>query len=277
MSVVITQKACDSRNYKNASRTKSDITYIVVHYTGDNGDTAENNGDYFANNYTGTSAHIFVDEDSVVQSVEFEDIAWHCGKDYSGGSATYWGKCTNANSIGVEICMNDKSWGVRQESIDHAVEVVKYLMDKYDIDTAHVIRHYDVCHKECPAPMVINTALWTAFKAALEDDEVVEQAKMRIGNELVTVDRILKDGTNYVQIRDFAEAGCNVSYDTGTKLVTILPKDTRITPDTIDSATQTAMDKLKASAGISDATVAFMRTYSYGDELIKKLAAAITA
>ncbi len=104
---------------------------------------------------------------------------------------------------------------------------------------------------------------------------MVEQAKMRIGNELVTVDRILKDGTNYVQIRDFTEAGCNVSYDTGSKLVTILPKDTRITPDAIDSATQAAMDKLKAAAGLTNATVEFMRTYSYGDALIKKLAAAI--
>ncbi len=275
MSMVITQKACDSRNYKNASRSKNDILYITVHYTGNNGDTAAENGNYFNEPYKVTSAHIFVDEDSVVQSVAFEDIAWHCGKDYSGGSVAYWGKCTNSNSIGVEICMNDKSWGVRQESIDPAVEVVKYLMDKFGIDVAHVIRHYDVCHKECATPMVTSTALWTAFKAALEDDEVVEQAQMRIGNEMVTVDLILKNGTNYVQIRDFAEAGCNVSYDTGSKLVTILPKDTRITPDTIDSATQAAMDQLKAAAGLTDATVEFMRTYSYGDELIKKLAAAM--
>ncbi len=273
MSVVITQKACNSRNYKNASRTKSDILYITVHYTGNNGDTAAGNGNCFNETYTGTSAHLFVDEDSVVQSVPFKDIAWHCGKDYSGGTAAYWGKCTNANSIGVEICMNDKSGNVRQGSIDHAVEAVKYLMDKFGIDAAHVVRHYDVCHKECPAPMVTSTALWTAFKAALEDDEVVEQAKMRIGNELVTVDRILKDGTNYVQIRDFAEAGCNVAYDPNSKIVTILPKDTRITSDTIDSATQAAMEQLKAAAGLTDATLAFMRTYSYGDELLKKLAA----
>ncbi len=130
MSVVITKKACNSVNYKNASRGESDITYLVIHYTGNEGDTASGNANYFANDDVGTSAHYFVDETDIYQSVSDEDIAWHCGKDYSGGTAAYWGKCKNANSIGVEICMLDKSGAVRQGSIDHAAELVRYLMDK---------------------------------------------------------------------------------------------------------------------------------------------------
>ena len=51
------------------------VEYIVVHYTGNWSDTAKNNADYFARTVTGTSAHYFVDEEAVWQSVREEDTA----------------------------------------------------------------------------------------------------------------------------------------------------------------------------------------------------------
>ena len=56
------------------------IRYIVVHYTGNSGDTAQNNLDYFARTKTGTSAHYFVDAQGAGQSVLDTDTAWHCGR-----------------------------------------------------------------------------------------------------------------------------------------------------------------------------------------------------
>ena len=41
---------------------KQKIQYIVVHYTANNGDTAEGNGKYFSGADRNTSAHYFVDE-----------------------------------------------------------------------------------------------------------------------------------------------------------------------------------------------------------------------
>ncbi len=58
------------------------IQYIVVHYTANRGDTAKNNADYFARTVTKTSAHYFVDELEIWQSVLETDTAWHCGSDY---------------------------------------------------------------------------------------------------------------------------------------------------------------------------------------------------
>lgn len=46
----------------------SRIKYIVVHYTGNNGDTAYSNTNYFRS-YRGASAHYFVDDKSIWQSV----------------------------------------------------------------------------------------------------------------------------------------------------------------------------------------------------------------
>ena len=37
------------------------------------------------------------------------------------------------------------------------------------------------------------------------DDEVVEQARLIVNGKEYTVDRILKDGTNYIKIRDIAD------------------------------------------------------------------------
>lgn len=164
----IKTKIARQDNFTAKPRRLSDIAYIVVHYTGNQGDTAKNNADYFAREITGqTSAHFFVDEREVWQSVPENHTAWHCGT-----KGTYYHPhCRNANSIGVEVCMFDKRGHVRQGSIDHAVQLVRELMLKHGVPVDHVVRHYDVTHKQCPAPMVTNPALWTAFKEKLSGNE----------------------------------------------------------------------------------------------------------
>ena len=90
-------------NYGGA-RATSAIKYIVVHYTGNDGDTDENNAKYFQNNVVEASAHYFVDDDSINQTVPDKYIAWNCGaKTYKHAD------CRNTNSIGVEICDDVKN------------------------------------------------------------------------------------------------------------------------------------------------------------------------
>jgi N-acetylmuramoyl-L-alanine amidase CwlA len=150
-------------NYGN-KRSLASIKYLVLHYTGNDGDTDENNGKYFRNNVVKTSAHYFVDDDSVTQSVPDNYIAWHCG------ATTYkHGTCRNTNSIGIEICDDVKNGKIypSARTIENAVELTKHLMKKYNIPAENVIRHYDVTGKLCPAYWCGNTeknALWkTAF------------------------------------------------------------------------------------------------------------------
>lgn len=161
-------KQSHSGNY--AAGRSGPVEYIVIHYTSNQGDTAKNNADYFAREKVGASAHYFCDENEIWQSVKDTDTAWHCG------AKTYrHPECRNANSIGVEICMNDKKGNVRQGSIATAAELVRYLMQRYGVPVDRVIRHYDVTGKYCPGPMVDDPALWAAFKQSLtqtEDDSV---------------------------------------------------------------------------------------------------------
>lgn len=163
-------KTANRENFTAKQRKLSDIAYLVVHYTGNRGDTAKNNADYFAREVTGTSAHYFVDENEVWQSVPDGHAAWHCGT-----KGTYYHPaCRNANSIGVEVCMLDKHGKLRQGSVDRAAALVRELMQRYSIPPDRVVRHYDVTHKDCPAPMVSDPALWQAFQNKLtqEDDEM---------------------------------------------------------------------------------------------------------
>lgn len=153
---------CHTSNYRPANRAGAE--YIVVHYTGNKGDTAANNASYFANHADlSASAHYFVDEHEVWQSVAVRHIAWHCGAN------TYRHPlCRNDNSIGVEICMWDKDGALRPGSILRAAALVRELMDHYGIPKEKVLRHFDVTGKHCPAPMVEDPARWDEFKALLD-------------------------------------------------------------------------------------------------------------
>lgn len=154
-------------NYTDASRTKKDIPYLVIHYVGAAGG-AEANCRYFENNYIGASAHYFVGhEGEVWQSVKDEDIAWHCGaKSYKHA------KCRNSNSIGIELCVKkDKNgrWYYTKKTLASAVILTAYIMNKYDMKIEDLLRHYDVTGKECGEPHVRNNGkTWKTFVKEVE-------------------------------------------------------------------------------------------------------------
>ncbi len=154
----------------NAGKT-SRIKYIVIHYVGALGG-AKANCQYYAGGNRNASAHYFVGFNGEIwQSVEDENIAWHCG-----ASSYKHAECRNSNSIGVEMCVRkkntaslgatDKDWYFEDATVEAAAELTRYLMDKYGVPASNVIRHYDVTGKICPNPYVYNTTghTWDEFK-----------------------------------------------------------------------------------------------------------------
>ena len=159
---------CRPENYGGLRQTA--VEYLVIHYTAVPGDTAENNGRYFAREKTGSSAHYFVDEHKVVRSVPEEYVAWHCG-----ASRYRHPKCRNQNSIGIEICTKgaDGTYWFAPEAVERAKDLTRSLMQKYGIAEDRVLRHYDVTGKLCPAPFV-DEAAWKEFKGGLTVYETLE-------------------------------------------------------------------------------------------------------
>ena len=157
MSYTMKKKLANKSNY-GAKRTVDKIKYIVLHYTANDGDTDENNGKYFANNVVKASAHYFVDGDSVTQSVPDNYAAYSVGGNkYKNCSTTgggkFHGKCTNTNSISIELCDDVKNGTIYPSAatIANAIELTKAKMKEYGIPKENVIRHFDVTGKPCPA------------------------------------------------------------------------------------------------------------------------------
>lgn len=198
-------------NYK-AGRTQK-IKYIVIHYTANNGDTAEGNVRYFHNNRNlQASAHYFVDENSICQAVKESDTAYHCG-----GKSYVHKECRNANAIGIEMCSRKDSGGryyIKAETIARAAALTRQLMAKYGIDGAHVLRHYDVTGKKCPEPFVRVPAQWAEFKELIKEEEEMEkQITIKLNGKTKTVHAIEKNGYNYVKLQDLNDGKIIVSYD----------------------------------------------------------------
>lgn len=177
------------------------IEFLVIHYTANNGDTVQNNLDYFAGNAVGASAHYFVDENGYGQSVKDADTAWHCG-----ASSYRHEACRNANSIGMELCSRKDSRGnyyFMDQTVYNAAALARQLMQTYGIDRAHVLRHYDVTGKRCPAPMVDNPTLWENFLNLLEDKTITYAEAIEIVKEKTRLsDATMQFLTSYIWRED---------------------------------------------------------------------------
>lgn len=191
------------RSNYGGKRTQK-IEWIVMHYTANDGDSDESNGRYFQQPLNPVaSVHYFVDDDSITRSVPDDYVAYHCG------AQTYRHPyCRNANSIGVELCDAKRDGRVMatDKTLQNAAELVYSLCKQYGIPYDHIIRHYDVTGKLCPAYWVKGDGLAKFRRQVEEVGEVVTDSYMIVDGKKVPVQRILKNGTNYVKIRDIAKA-----------------------------------------------------------------------
>jgi len=162
------------QNY-GAKRDARLIRYLVFHYTANDGDTAEANGRYFRNNVVKASAHYFVDDTEVVQSVPDNYVAWAVGGGLQGsGGHTMHRIITNTNSLSVELCDTRRNgfYDFTEETLSRAAALGRELMEKYGIPPENVYCHFDVTGKRCPGiPSWIDgdRPAWRAFKERLED------------------------------------------------------------------------------------------------------------
>lgn len=268
-------KQCNDGNYHKGREFP--INWICLHFTANNGDIAQNNADYFAREVVKASAHYFVDPNGVVQSVKDGDTAWHCGRERGG---SYYNDCRNANSIGIEMCsvIRNGVYVIPEATMKRAAKLTRELMAKYHVPVSRVCRHYDVTHKNCPEPWVRNPKQWEKFLAMLtekEDEELVKSKKVLLNGKAYDCECIDKNDVNYIKMRSLQQAGFTVVYDAVRKLPSITaPQCRTFVPDS-DEAVQAAVDTLQESAGLEKQTIEYLLRYQWGEDLVKKLAAAV--
>ena len=169
MGYIFKTNIANRANY-GSKRNTSNIKYLVYHYTSNDGDHDEGNANYFHNNIVKASAHYFVDDDSVTQSVYDDYVAYSVGGKCQSSHHPLYKVCTNSNSISIEMCdtTKDGTVSISEATLENAITLGRLLMQKYNIPLERVIRHYDVNGKLCPnCNDMLNDKTWNAFKSRL--------------------------------------------------------------------------------------------------------------
>ena len=146
----------DINEYSRPGTALDEVNGVVVHYTGNPGTTAAQNRSYFQNlSETGeayASSHFVIGiEGEIIQCVPCNEIA-------------YASNDRNSDTISIECCIPDDTGKFTQETYDSLVELVAWLMGRYELTIDEIIRHYDVTGKECPRYYVKNEDAWIEFK-----------------------------------------------------------------------------------------------------------------
>ena len=174
MGYIFKTNIANKSNY-GGKRNTCNIKYLVYHYTSNDGDHDEGNANYFHNNIVKASAHYFVDDDSVTQSVYDDYVASSVGGKCQSKPHTLYKICTNSNSISIEMCdaVKNGAVSISEATLENAITLGRLLMQKYNIPLDRVIRHYDVNGKLCPnCNDLLNDNTWNAFKHRLNGSTV---------------------------------------------------------------------------------------------------------
>lgn len=148
-------------------RAHSEIKFIVIHYTGNYnaGADAEAHYRYLQRATRYGSAHYFVDDRQIIQTIGDGRVAWSVGDNQ--GKGRYLNGCTNNNSISIEMCVNADA--DQKKTYKNVLELTKNLMRKFKVPAERVCRHYDTSRKDCPHNFRANNwAMWWQFKEEIK-------------------------------------------------------------------------------------------------------------
>ena len=145
---------------KNRPGGANPCKYITIHETGNKarGADAEAHGAYLRGDSAQASRvswHYTVDEDSIVQHLPDGERAYHAGDGANGTG--------NAESIGIEICVNEG--GDFERAKANAAALVRLLMAEHKVPVERIKQHHDWSGKDCPYTIRHTSGGWDKFLA----------------------------------------------------------------------------------------------------------------
>ena len=130
-----------SPNFNKKKRSKKEIKFIIIHYTGMKSEKAAI--DRLTNIQSEVSSHYFISKNGNITLLVPElYIAWHAGKSKWKGQSLL-----NKNSIGIEITNPGHRFGYKNftyKQINSTVILIKYLVNKYKISKKNILGHSDI-------------------------------------------------------------------------------------------------------------------------------------
>ena len=164
----IKQNLVNSSKYNLKCTYSMKPKYITIHNTA-NDASAANEVAYMIGNNNQVSFHIAVDDKEAVQGIPFNRSTWNAG-DGSRGSG-------NRESISIEICYS-KSGGTKfDKSVANCIELVKQLMNEFNIPLTNIRYHKDWSGKYCPHRLLDNGITVEKFREMVKGKDMSKYYK----------------------------------------------------------------------------------------------------
>jgi N-acetylmuramoyl-L-alanine amidase CwlA len=165
--------------------------YITIHTTRNlnKGADAEMHSRFVKNGggQYGASWHLTVDDKQIIQHLPFNENGWHAGDGKYGTG--------NRKSIGIEICENVD--GDFEKAVSNAIELVAWLMKKFNIPIQKVVPHKHWSGKQCPYKLL---SRWHEIIDRIQSK--FEQPKLIKSETIKTPQPAPKGGTYTIQRGD---------------------------------------------------------------------------
>ena len=130
-----------SSNYSKKTRLKTNIKFVIIHYTGMQSEIESINRLKSSRNKV--SCHYLINRrGAVTRMVEDRKVAWHAGK-------SKWKQYVNLNkySLGIELVNKGHNFGYQKFSprqINSLIRLCKILKKKYSIKKENFLGHSDI-------------------------------------------------------------------------------------------------------------------------------------
>lgn len=145
-------------NNYNHPAGKSTCEEIAIHYTGDEGATAERLAQYYLNVAAGKFPNNPASWTSANYIVGYDGTIITCIR---AGGISYAVSGENKRLINIEVCYNTSDGKFSDAAINSLAELVQRLMRAHKIPAEKVKRHYDYTRKYCPYYYVVHPEKWT--------------------------------------------------------------------------------------------------------------------
>lgn len=147
-------------SYSRPGTALEKINGIVVHYTANQGSSAQANRNYFEGlkdtQETKASSHFVIGLDGeIIQCIPTSEIA-------------YASNNRNSDTVSIECCYENNDGSFNKATYDSLIRLTAWLCAREGLSSEDVIRHYDVTGKLCPIYYVENPESWDQLRADVQ-------------------------------------------------------------------------------------------------------------
>lgn len=152
----LTEDFLTVNEYSRPGEPLTEVKNIFVHYTANPNTTAQQNRSYFqslmSTHITSASAHFIIGYDGdIIQCLPLDEIGYAVmGRNY--------------DSISIECCYLAENGEFTDATNESLIKLLVWLLDRYELDTGDILRHYDEGGKACPKYYVENEDEWEKLK-----------------------------------------------------------------------------------------------------------------